>query len=90
MQKIFDAISKAFKDEKSRLIFMCFTLVIYILWSEWRSENKLNDAFVMEQLRECKESHKRCEEKLDQFSAYMRSQIDVANHKIQTLEKILQ
>lgn len=89
MQKILDIILKAFKDEKSRLIFMGSTLIIYILWSEWRSENKLNDAFVMEQLRECKEAHNRCEAKLDQFEQYMRDQINSANNKIHNLEKIV-
>ncbi|MBK9258103.1 MAG: hypothetical protein IPM42_22185 [Saprospiraceae bacterium] len=90
MQKILDLILKAFKDEKSRLIFMGSTLIIYILWNEWRAENKLNDAFVMEQLKECKEAHKRCEMKLDQFAEYMISQIESANIKIENLENIIE
>lgn len=89
MQKILDLILKAFKDEKSRLIFMGSTLIIYILWNELKSENKLNDAFVMEQLKECKEAHKRCEDKLDQFAEYMKKQINDANNKIENLEKIV-
>lgn len=89
MQKIIEILLKAFKDEKSRLIFMSATFIIYILWNEWRAENKFNDAFVMEQLKECKESHKRCEQKLDQFEQYMRDQINSANNKIHNLEKIV-
>lgn len=69
---------------------MSATFIIYILWNEWRAENKFNDAFVMEQLRECKEAHNRCEAKLDQFAEYMRKQIDNANNKIEKLEKIME
>lgn len=90
MQKIIEILLKAFKDEKSRLIFMSATFIIYILWNEWRAENKLNEAFVMEQLRECKEAHRRCELKLDQFAEYMREQINSANNKIENLENIIE
>lgn len=90
MQKILDLILKSFKDEKSRLIFMASTLIIYILWNELRSSENSNTAFVLQQLNECNEAHRRCEEKLDRFAEYMRIQINDANKKIESLEKIIE
>lgn len=90
MQKIIDQILSTFKDVKTRLIVLCSITIIYILWNEWRIDYKLSDEFIKEQLRECKETNKRCEVKLDQFTQYMQQNIDVANFKIKELEKTIE
>lgn len=90
MSKIIELIYSAFKDEKSRLMFVCAISLTYILWNEWRMETTLNKEFVLEQLRECKETNRRCEVKLDQFTHFMQGRIDEANQKIKELEKTIE
>jgi hypothetical protein len=90
MNKVLELLGRAFKDEKTRLLFMASTFAIYILWTEWREEETKGSAFVLEQLKECKEAHLRCEAKMDQFAEYMRQQMGAANEKIRNLENIVE
>lgn len=80
---MFDVIQKlfsgAFKDEKTRMVFIVISFGLYIVWTEWRKEVKQNDSFVMSELIKCQNEYRECEAKIQRLAESFNAKMDSAN-----------
>lgn len=70
---------KAFKDEKTRIIFIGISFALYVIWSEWRTEVKANDSFILSELRQCQKNYESCTNQVMELSNRFSRQIDSLN-----------
>jgi len=72
---------KAFRDEKTRIIIVGISFALYIIWSEWRTEVRANDSFVLNELRECQRLYQDCTNQVIMLSTQFTQRIDSINRQ---------
>jgi len=49
------------KDPKTQLILVLSVGALFLIWTNWRADTDINNAFILRQLKNCEVAHEKCQ-----------------------------